>query len=382
MGIVQQIKSRIKHSDMLGKVYVGGMQSYYKYLQHTVKLNDRQVLFSSFSGRQFSDSPKAIYDWLRNDPKYANYEFFWAFNDPDQFPEVDPDHKVKIDTPAFFKLLFASKYWVANTGIERLIPFNHENHVYIQTWHGVPLKHLGLDEANLEFLPKNWYQNVKFDVLTCSGEYDRQIFERIFPNTKNIQPIGLPRNYELLHHEYDRDATIKKLGLDPSKPILLYAPTFREYQQTNLGNTYLTNPFSQQTEQWLAEHYNVLLRGHYFTETPSDTSFIDVSNYSDLNELMRVSDILVTDYSSIMFDYALLGKPIFLYMYDFKQYLANRGTYTDAKQLGLSYALTEEEFISQMKGINNITEIAKVNLFSEKFNNHNTSISLLDYFQD
>lgn len=382
MGALQGIKSKIKHSYILGEAYIRFMKLYYKRLQHKTKIDSHQVIFSSFSGRQFSDSPKAVYEWLKDDPKYADYNLIWAFIDPSGFPEIDDQHKVTIDTPEFFNLLFASKYWVANTGIERLIPFDHEGHVYIQTWHGVPLKHLGLDEANLEFLPKNWYQNVKFDILTCSSEYDQKIFQRIFPSTTNIQSIGLPRNYELVHHDYNRDETIEKLKLDPKKPILLYAPTFREYQQTKTGSTYLTNPFSKETEKWLSEHYNVLMRGHYFTESIEDNPFVDVSSYEDLNELMRVSDLLVTDYSSIMFDYALLGKPIFLYMYDFDEYLANRGTYVDPREVGLSYSLTEAEFIEQMKNIDSSNEKEKSITFNKKFNNLNSSRSLLDYFED
>lgn len=382
MGALQGIKSKIKHSYILGEAYIRFMKLYYKRLQRKIKINSHQVIFSSFSGRQFSDSPKAVYEWLKDDPKYADYNLIWAFVDPSEFPEIDDQHKVTIDTPEFFNILFASKYWVANTGIERLIPFDHEGHVYIQTWHGVPLKHLGLDEANLEFLPKNWYQNVKFDILTCSSEYDQKIFQRIFPSTTNIQPIGLPRNSELVHHNYNRDETIAKLKLDPKKPILLYAPTFREYQQTKSGSTYLTNPFSKETEKWLSQHYNVLMRGHYFTESIEDNPFIDVSGYEDLNELMRVSDLLVTDYSSIMFDYALLDKPIFLYMYDFDQYLANRGTYADPREVGLSYSLTESDFIEQIKNIDASSEEVKAAKFSQQFNNENTSKSLLKYFED
>lgn len=358
------------------------MKLYFKYLQWNVKINSRQIIFSSFSGRQFSDSPKVIYDWLKNDPEFSNYNLIWAFENPSEFPEIDEDHKVAIDTSNFFKLLFASKYWVANTGIDRLVPFEHTGHVYIQTWHGVPLKHLGLDEDNLEYLPKNWYKNVKFDLLTCSSEYDYKIFGRIFPSTSNIQLMGLPRNYDLTHHPYNRNEIINKLKLDPQKPIFLYAPTFREYQQTISGGTYIDTPFSHKSEEWLLSHYNVLVRGHYFTESIRDDPFIDVTKYEDLNELMCASDILVTDYSSIMFDYAILGKPILLYMYDFDNYLTKRGTYVDPRNLGLSYSMTEAEFIEQIKKINVSDEKEKAIKLDQYFNNKNTSLSLIDYFRD
>ena len=148
------------------------------------------------------------------------------------------------------------------------------------------------------------------------------------------------------------------------------------------GSTYLTNPFPKETEKWLSEHYNVLMRGHYFTESIENNPFIDVSGYEDLNELMRVSDLLVTDYSSIMFDYALLDKPIFLYMYDFDQYLANRGTYVDPREVGLSYSLIESDFIEQIENIDASSEEVKAAKFSQQFNNENTSKSLLKYFED
>lgn len=382
VDIIQKVKSKIKHSTILGKAYVCIMKAYFKYLKWNENINSHQIIFSSFSGRQFSDSPKAIYDWLINDLRFSKYNLIWAFENPNNFPEIDKDHKVAIDTPEFFKLLFASKYWVANTGIERLVPFEHTGHVYIQTWHGVPLKHLGTDENNLEYLPKNWYKNVKFDLLICSSKYDCKIFQHIFPSTSNIQSIGLPRNYDLTHHTYKRSEIINKLKLDSQKPILLYAPTFREYQPTKSGSTYIDTPFSQKNKKWLLDHYNVLMRGHYFTESIEDDSFVDVTKYEDLNELMRASDLLVTDYSSIMFDYSILGKPIFLYMYDFDKYLTNRGMYIDPRKLGLSYSLTEAEFIEQIKRINVSVEEKKAIKLNHYFNNKNTSISLIDYFRD
>lgn len=358
------------------------MRVYFVCLRKKAKINSHQIIFSSFSGRQFSDSPKAIYDWLVSDSKFSKYELIWAFKNPNDFPEVDADHKVTIDTPKFFKLLFASKYWVANTGIERLVPFDHTGHIYIQTWHGVPLKHLGPDESKLEYLPRNWYKHVKFDLLVCSSKYDYKIFKRIFPSTNNIRTIGLPRNYELIHHLYNRNAIINKLKLDPKKPILLYAPTFREYQKTDSGGTYISEPFSEKARNWLSRHYNLLIRGHYFTESIKNNSFIDVTEYEDVNELMYVSDILVTDYSSIMFDYALLGKPILLYMYDFDKYLRNRGTYLDPRELGLSFSLTENDFIEKIKGINVNAEKKKSIRLGRNFNDENTSIKLIDYLRN
>lgn len=349
-----KIKNFIKHSDIVGNLYFQIMRFLLVCLNFIIPVHKKQILLTSYSGRQYSDSPKAIYLALKKDPDFLDYTFLWGVQDPALFPNIPKNEKVRIDSFRYFIKLLQSKYWISNTSIERLIPYSHKKHIYINSWHGIPLKHLGPDETHLEFLPRNWYRNVHFDLLLASGTYDQKIFKRIFPNTNNIVVTGLPRNYELVNDLRDKQHTIKQkvindLKLDPNKKIVLYAPTFREYQQVH-GQNDFTVPFESDFIKEMNRKYNFIFRGHYFVEHTENTErLIDASVYDDLNELFIAADLLITDYSSLVFDNALLEKPVILYLYDLEQYRTIRGFYRDPQELSLPKCYNQEELGAQME---------------------------------
>lgn len=319
----------------------------YVLIDFLTKTDEKTIIFASYSGRQYSDSPRVIYEAIKNDEYFNDYKFVWAFRKPDTFSEVDPEEKVDINSFKFLKELFKAKYWISNASIERLIPTKHKKHVYINTWHGVPLKHLGPDEDNLEYIVKNWFKNVHFDLLTATNEFDKKIFKHIFPkNEETISVIGLPRNNELLVYNGEKDSLIKeKLNLTLSnKKIILYAPTFREY----LKNKTPDFPFSKEQLEKLSYNYIILNRGHYFAENEDNDLVVNVSHYSNLNELMEISDLLITDYSSIMFDYELLQKPILLLADDLEEYSKKRGIYMPLEELGFSIYKNKTSLFDQL----------------------------------
>ncbi|WP_208427750.1 CDP-glycerol glycerophosphotransferase family protein [Latilactobacillus fragifolii] len=369
------IKNFVKENNLLGWLFVQFTLFVYNILDKCIRPDEKQIIFTSYSGRQFSDSPKAIYISMKDDPKFKGYKFIWGLKNIEEFPEIPIDERVNIDSFSFFITLFKSKYWVSNSSIERLIPIDSDKHIYINTWHGVPLKHLGPDEDNLSYTVKNWYKKVKFDLLVCSGEYDKKIFSRIFENTDNIQNVGLPRN-ESLVHDASNSYSIKKklleeLNLDSSKEILLYAPTFREYD-LNIS-TESNRFFEKDSLSKIQKKYNVLVRGHYFSsDNMTNNSVVDVSDYSNLNDLMIGSDVLVSDYSSIIFDYLLLGKPIFLYMYDYSKYKAYRGLYFDPKNSGFNCSMEINELVNELLQTN-----SKRYKVIDKYNTLSSPISVI-----
>lgn len=327
----EKIISVIKKNNFIGWLYVQSVACCYRILDFFIVPKPKRIIFTSFSGRQYSDSPRAIFEALRNDNSFKEFEFIWAFREPDKFPELDDDMKVKINSFSYLLALFKSRYWISNASIERLIPINSRKHVYINTWHGIPMKHLGPDEKNLEYIVKNWYSKVKFDVFLCSSDYDKNLFKHIFPSNNNVNVVGLPRNKQLVHESHNeksiKNKVIEKLKLDPKKDILLYAPTFREHDLdiSSKNNLFFKEEFLSE----ISKKYNILVRGHYFALENLNNNVFNVSNYVELNELMIASDILVSDYSSIIFDYLLLEKPILLYLYDYEKYSKYRGLYFD-----------------------------------------------------
>lgn len=248
-------------------------------------------------------------------------------------------------SPKYYWLLFRARYWVANTSIERLVALNRKKHVYINTWHGIPLKKLALDEPHLSYLVKKWYQTVQFNLLTCCSAYDQAIFKRIFPSTQNIETVNLPRNYPLVQRANEQEAILTKLQLKHDRKVILYAPTFRDYAMDTVSDQVI------KTLDTLAQKYTVLVREHYFSNVDFPDTVVDVSNYPDVNELMIASDLLITDYSSIILDYALLHKPIFLYLYDWEQYAQYRGFYTSPIELKLSYGYDGKTLVDAIANV-------------------------------
>ncbi|WP_367365376.1 CDP-glycerol glycerophosphotransferase family protein [Pediococcus parvulus] len=314
-----------------------------------IKVDDNLVLFTSFSGRNFNDSPKTIFEALRQDKEFENFRYVWGFK---KYKENFKWDQVKTSTWSYFITLIRAKYWISNSSIDQLVPINSKKHVYINTWHGVPLKFLGKDEKRENFLTKNWYQKVQFDLLLSSGEYDNKLFHRIFPSCKNIQITGLPRNICLSDASNKQKAleyVSKKITFDKQKKTILYAPTFRAKSINNRG--VMTLPFSKKALKRLSEQYNFLVRPHYFVEKIVPVNSITDVRELDLNNLMQVSDILITDYSSIMFDYLNLNKPIILYTYDMYDYIKNNGTYINPNEIGFPVVDSSEDLIIKIQEV-------------------------------
>lgn len=342
------MKNLLKKNKLMSLLVINIGAFLFKVIQKLVKIDEKQVLFVSFAGKQFSDSPKTIYNYLKNNDE--DLKLLWAFKNPEKF---DVENKLKINSIKYFFVLAKSKYWISNASIERLIPLNSENHVYINTWHGTPLKKLGMDDEKSDFLVKNWYENANIDYLTVSSDYDFKVFKKIFPKVKHFIKGGLPRNELLYKVRNDKGFSEKlrtrlnsELKLDKSKKTILYAPTFRDTKTLakNFEQVLNDNHFNQ-----ILDKYNVLFRGHYFSKTNLKTSMIDVSNYPDINELFIVADILITDYSSVLFDFSILNKKIVLFCPDYVEYVGERGFYMEPKKLDLPFFNNIVDLVKYLK---------------------------------
>ena len=326
---MQKIKNVIKDSTVFGFIYLGMMRVFLAGLQLFVRVNPQQIMFASYSGRQISDTPLAAFEILRDDPEFADYDFIWAVNEPNDFADVPGAKKIKMDSMRYFWYLLQSKYWVSNASIERLIPFHHPKNVYIQFWHGIPLKTLGHAEPDLPKLVQKWYDEVEIDYLFANGPYDAEKLHELFPKAKKVMEHGQLRKW-LSDKAAEQLTKFASKQFDTGKPVLLYVPTYRNEAAPNA----FLNP-EQLTE--LMETYQVIYRGHYFSEHLTLPELIN-GNEFDLYDLFAKADVLITDYSSVFFDFAYWQKPIYLYESDLNDYQAKRGFYFDPHTLGLPIA--------------------------------------------
>lgn len=336
------------------------------------KTDDNLVLFVSFMGKNFNDSPKALYDYMQSHSKYKKYNCIWAFEHPENFPELQT---VKIDTPAYFRVALKAKYWITNTNIERGLKFKKKDQIYLNTWHGIALKYIGNDCPG-----RKDYNFDTVDYLTVSGDYDECVFQSAFSAKKeSYLRCGMPRNQVLWNVNYEKKSVVReKLGVPSGKKVILYAPTWRE--SADRGKSYTIKPpvHFDQWEKEFGEEYVILFRAHHMTTKVLGLRFNefihDVSEYSDVNDLLIVADILVTDYSAIAFDYAILCKPIFIYAYDYDTYLNERGTYFEIdKEYPNKSCRTEEELLERIKSMNYTEECRNTQRFRDKFIQYGTN---------
>ncbi len=314
-----------------------------------IKTDDHLILFGSFGGKAFSDSPKAIYLEMLKDPRFKDYKAVWAFNDPSAHKLKHAD-AIKTDTLGYFLTAMKARCWVTNSSLERGLGLRGKHTYFVNTWHGTPLKKMGSDatESGTVFDSKNTYN---MDLFTTQCAYESEIFTRVFRLKEGVcQVIGLPRNDELAHADAEDKARCrKKLGLKEQQKVILYAPTFRDY----VTNTSLQRVFDAPVDfkawkETLGEDGVILVRAHYETVSSMKGEMdgvMDVTDWPSINELMIASDALVSDYSSVFFDYSILGRPMICFAYDYDRYEKERGMYFDIREK-LDWAGEEKELFT------------------------------------
>ena len=365
----------------------GKIQYVYYYL--TNKVDSNIIIFESFMGRKYCDSPKAIYEYMLSDKKYSKYTFVWAFKQPEEYKYLEENLNTKIcryNSKSYLKYYSKAKYWVTNSRIPDTI-IKKKDQVYIQCWHGTPLKRLGFDIEVTGGNAMNTIKDIrkKYDIdakkytyMVSPSKFSTEKFISAFNlkkyNKENIViEQGYPRNDFLVNYKKQDVNKIKKeLKIPKNKKVILYAPTWRDNQhENNVGYTYKTEVDFDYLKENLSDEYVILFRAHYFVANNFDfekyKGFIfDVSNYDDINHLYVVSDLLITDYSSVFFDYSILKRPIIFYMYDLEEYKTKlRDFYIDLKELPGNIIEKENELIKEIKKASNF----KYNKKYEKFNN-------------
>ncbi|MBM7690737.1 CDP-glycerol glycerophosphotransferase (TagB/SpsB family)/GT2 family glycosyltransferase [Peribacillus deserti] len=308
------------------------LSNYAKGLFGKLPLQSNWVLFESHMGKQYSDSPKYIYEELYKNR--SKFKYIWVFENPDAVQFPGPAIKVKRKTLRHYYYLVRSKFWVDNQGMARLAP-KKKQQVYVQTWHGTPLKRMGYDqkktpsEAALEHLKTH---TSAWDYFISPNPYSTAIFRRAFRYGGEILETGYPRNDVLIKKPEIISQKVKEYyRISPEKKVILFAPTFRDWDPNSFQKTLadiktLSKSINQDSVVLLRLHYLLSDKIH---DRDLPANIKNASTYQDIQELYLASDVLVTDYSSVMFDYALLERPIILYCYDLEEYLSRRGTYFD-----------------------------------------------------
>ncbi|MGW5068759.1 CDP-glycerol glycerophosphotransferase family protein [Streptomyces cyaneofuscatus] len=322
------------------------------------------VVFESHMGRCYGDSPRALHEEIRR--QGLKLRATWSYDtSPAGFP--DDARLVRRWSWRYLWALARAEFWVDNQGFPQHLR-KPARTTYLQTWHGSAYKRMGFDETRVRLQNAPQRERLqqavhRFDHFLVRSEHDVATLARAYrlPEDRLLR-TGYPRNDALIAERtrtetegrLPRPPLAEALGIDDHKKVVLYAPTFRGGPAAGgkQARRRLLLDVREFAERF-GDTYTLLVRAHYLEAArlplcPPGT-VIDVSRHHDVSELLALADVLVTDYSSIMFDFALLDRPVLLYAPDLDTYAAERGSYFDLREKAPGpVTATQEELFGQL----------------------------------
>lgn len=329
----------------------------------TLPLRDL-VVFESWDGSRCADSPRALCEALGD----RGLERVWVSRDG-QF-DVPPGARcVQRDSRAHYEAMARARYVVGNCTQPRWYR-KREGQVYLQTWHGTPLKRIGFDVPQMRsaegaaYLGRLAEDVAKWDFLISPNPFSTPILRRAFRYEGEILEYGYPRN-DLLNapdSEQVAERVRARLGLPADRKVVLYAPTWRDDDHMKGQYRFDLRLDLVQARRELGDDHVLLVRGHNnvaFGLPGSDGFVIDVTLHPDITELYLVADVLITDYSSAMFDFAVTGRPIIFFTYDLENYRDRlRGFYFDlGQQAPGPLVRTSDEVLEAVRDLDRVAAV-------------------------
>ncbi|EGQ2878494.1 glycosyltransferase [Staphylococcus pseudintermedius] len=316
----------------------------YAQLYHSTSIKPHQILYQVRDGKSITDSPYAIFLGLNAHETFSNYQHIWVVDHPDTL--VFYQEKFKVfqnvsfvikESNEYLKALTESKFLINNATFPAYFTKKPEQ-VYINTWHGTPLKHMGFDVKNNLKGSQNTMKNfLASDYMISPNAHTTNIFKHAFKldglYSGEILEIGYPRIDLTINTTANeaREYLAEHLNLKKN-PIILYCPTWRGKNVNDPENT-LLNIFEEIKLLNQKLPHQVLVKVHPFVyskakEMPELKPYL-VPDFLDTNQLMPAVDLMITDYSSIFFDFLVTDKPIVFYVPDLDKYQNERGVYID-----------------------------------------------------
>jgi CDP-glycerol glycerophosphotransferase len=332
-----------------------GLRRYYR-SQLREPVDPDLVVFAAYWYRGYACNPKAIYEKLRELVPSARGVWIVGRKHAETMP--DGVEYVIAGTRDYFRAIARAKYLVNNVNFpDELV--KREGTIHVQTHHGTPLKKMGLDLRGALVAGKRMdfeallRRCARWDYSITANSHSTEIFERVYPTDYETLEVGYPRNDVLAAATAsDVEGARARLGVPAGKRTLLYAPTHREYLE-GFEPTFDLVRFVEA----LGPSYVLLVRLHYFQRSDERLRalheagrIVDVSRHPSVEEVCLAADVLITDYSALMFDYAVLDRPIVIHAPDWEEYRRLRGTYLDLFAEGPGVATrADEELIAAFR---------------------------------
>lgn len=302
----------------------------------------KQVMFTSFNGQQYSDNPRAISEKLHE--LYPDYRIVWYLKGYIDKYEIIPDYVYIVSNRfEYFKEFYRSFAIISNCEYHIPLNYKRKGQCYVQTWHGDrPFKKILLDVVSNDVLKMTDGEVV--DIAIAESRYGELLYNSAFGYNGEILKCGSPRNDSLFNEFFDTDVIKERLGIENTVKVLLFAPTFRDNKKTQdvfVDIEKVLNILQSKGETWLC-----LCRAHIGSSFNAldGKGILDVSDYPDMADLLAITDLLISDYSTCACDITLVHKPVIMTVFDEMDYKGNcREMYVTPKEVGFIVAYTQEE---------------------------------------
>lgn len=358
----------------------------YKVLTYLIPTDKKIIIFQSSNGRNYTGNPRYIYEEMVCQGLDEEYECIWfLFDTSIEIP--GRCKKIRNNYFPYFWYLMRAGFWVFDSR-QPLYCRKKKSVTYIQTWHGTPLKKLALDMDRMDMCGStdiNDYHRQflvtckDWDYLISQNNFSTEIFRSCFAfKDRPILEIGYPRN-DILIRDNKKDKIIeykKMLGLPLDKKIILYAPTWRDNEYSVKGKYKFASKLNfDKAQKELSDEYIFIVKYHYLVSDKIDWSPYEGFVYTfdetkDIAWLYLVSDMMITDYSSVMFDYSLLKRPMLFFAYDLQDYKENlRGFYFDfVEEAPGPISRDTNQLINDIKSYEPLKWEDKYQTYSNKYN--------------
>lgn len=325
----------------------------YATVREKYKVEDNVILYESYFGRGLVCGPYALFKYMKNDERFKGFKHVWVLDELEQHELEINEYKddssvifVEFNSEDYFRYLSSAKYLINNVTFQYYF-VKKEDQIMINTWHGIPLKHLGFDTPMGNVETANSLRNfLMSDYITSANEFTTKNFLDAYKldglYEGNLIETGYPRMDVLFN--YNKDEIIAKLkrygvDIDPNKKLVLYAPTWKgeKYANPTLDvegyNIFLEEVYSKVDRdkvQVLFKPHQVVYK-HLRDKGLLESYYIPAT--VDTNEILAITDILISDYSSIFFDFLATERPIIFYIPDIETYTNSRGLYYGPEKL-------------------------------------------------
>lgn len=332
----------------------------FNYFLWIFPIDKNKIVISNFHGKTYGDNGKYIVEELNNEN--LGYKIVWLVDKKNSAKSLFPENVQQVNYKSFRGLyeLATAKIWIDNCR-KSFYPPKRKNQFYIQTWHGgIPLKRIEKDvEKTLNSLTVQTSKNDSkiADLFISNSDFCSKLYQRSFWYNGGILECGSPRCDVLLNKKNEVYDKVKKhFKLDQDTNILLYAPTFRSDLDTSIYNIdfealldALENRYRSKWVIMVRLHPNIANQSNFMKYS---SNIINTTDYDDMYELLAVSNVLVTDYSSTMFEFSLTNKPVIIYAPDIESYIEDRNFYFDLRSLPFPIAENNEQLFRIFENLN------------------------------